>query len=642
MIPRSRSAYRNTIADISAATPLTIPTGRETVDGFITRLREMIASPKTHLYLDTSFLVWMTALGKEARGEFIGWIERVARGRVHVPVWSAHEYLRHHVQDLHGKTLGDIARDLNKVADDAFRTLRPYLDSQIADDPRPPPVVMSSARTSLIDIKRIANAVSKWRKNHYDVNAGEVIGLINRLGLRNPILLDWMTNIEASESARFEGRIPPGFQDRGKKANGNIGSNRFGDLIFWKEILQHAREARAAGIVILSNDGKNDWHMGGEGQPELDTELHQVRSGLPPLPRPHPMLQFEARGTAGIADLMLVDQAYFAIYLRRTGEPCDRFFGAAIEITLPTPKAEDKAQRAELRESGRPSHGRAGQERTAERAGPKHLPTEDGINVADTPIALRIALTASGRPADETMGAILESMLSPESEGKNLAEFFTATAMKSWDTRGVVWLARMLGLRSLDGDHLATTYATDVFSFLDRLPPRTATALYLGFMAAAYLDVERVRAIPGGPWLAQIFRLQSNPRAAVAINAFLKYISERNGRPVYLPDPAMPRLSVKPVIHTIKGSTPHLTGLQINDVGVIVEAQMDEDRRLANRFPGRSIVTVSDIVGEACAMLGIPRDQIEQSATLSREVGFGSTVGIASPVDLQSEMEDQA
>ncbi len=175
------------------------------MDSFVTRLGELIGLSGTHLYLDTSFLVWLTALSKEARGEFLTSIERAASGRVHVPVWSAHEYVRHHLQDLHGTKLVEVTHGLRKVADEAFRTLKPYLDSQILDDPRPPAVVMSAARASLIDIKRIANAASRWRKDHYDTNAGEVIAFINRLRLESPIMLEWMSDIETLESARFEG-----------------------------------------------------------------------------------------------------------------------------------------------------------------------------------------------------------------------------------------------------------------------------------------------------------------------------------------------------------------------------------------------------------------------------------------------------
>jgi predicted nucleic acid-binding protein len=135
---RNRVRERNAGGDPPTARAwLTIPTSRETIDSFVVRLRELIASPGTHLYVDTSFLVWLTALGKEARAEFTTWIDRAARDRFHVPVWSAHEYLRHHVKDLHGTKLTEVAKNLTRVADEAFGTLRPYLDSQIVNDPRP-------------------------------------------------------------------------------------------------------------------------------------------------------------------------------------------------------------------------------------------------------------------------------------------------------------------------------------------------------------------------------------------------------------------------------------------------------------------------------------------------------------------------
>jgi hypothetical protein len=628
--PRDRSS-----ADVRIPrSQFVIPAEQQTVDEYIERLRILLASANTHIYIDTSFLVSMTALSAEARAEFAAWLEPMTRTRVHVPVWSAHEYLRHHVQDLHGNTLAEIARELNKTADSAFRVLKPYLDAQVANDPRKPAAVMTSARGTLIEIKRIADAANKWRKSHYDAHAGEVIRFINRLALKNPALLDWMIDIESYESARFEGRIPPGFQDRTKKESGTVGSNRFGDLVFWKEVLQHAREARAEGIIILSNDGKNDWNMGGEDQPALKGDLRQFRSGLPPLPRPHPMLSFEAKGTARVEDLMLVDQAYLAVFLRRAGVPCDRFFNAAVDIILPTPTEAERARRSEARgDRNRPSTDRVAD-------GLKHLPTEDSPNVSNAPVALKMALAASGRDQDPKMSPLLDRMMASGVEGKGLGEFLTAEESKTWETRGVVWLARSLASRSIDNDPVATTYVSDILACFERLPHRTATALYLGVIAASYLDGPQVRSVPSGAWLAQVFQLQSSPSVAPAIGALESYFRSQGGQPVYLLNPAKPTLSVKPLTRGSRGGIPVLVGLQIGDIGVVVETQDDESRLLHNRFPERGSVSVGEVVGEACAMLGIPFDQVEKGESLERQVAFGPHTGIASPTDLQSEMED--
>src|SRR5690349_11758020 len=70
------------------AATLAIPIERQSFSKFTEEVREAVARPDTHFYLDTSFLVWMTTLGKVARGELVGWIGQLGRERFHVPVWS--------------------------------------------------------------------------------------------------------------------------------------------------------------------------------------------------------------------------------------------------------------------------------------------------------------------------------------------------------------------------------------------------------------------------------------------------------------------------------------------------------------------------------------------------------------------------
>lgn len=620
------------------AEPLRIPTGKDSLEAYVESLKALIERSGTHVYIDTSFLVWLTALGPEARAEFVEWIRAVAPDRIHVPVWSAHEYLRHHVQNLHGKTLTGVASDLNRVAKQAFATLRPYLDNHFAGDPRAPETIISSARSALIGIKGLADLAGKWKAEHYEASSETVIALINELGLDSPPMLDWMSDIQEIEHARFEGRVPPGFQDRSKTVSGTVGSNRFGDLVFWKEILHHAAEVRATGIVIISNDGKNDWVMGGQEQPELDHELKSVSDGLSPLPRPHPMLEYEARSAAGVRELMLVDRDYLAIFLRRTGVTSDRLFGAAIEVSLPGARAEEKARRKEMRDGG----GKSNSERMPVKrdGGPKHLPVDDGPNLNDGSLALKLAMAGAFTAENDKTGPLLQTMLSAESEGRGLEEFLTSARLKEWDNRAALWFARALGQRSIDGDGLASAYATDILAVLDRLPPKTATLLYLGLMSAAYVDGEAVRTIPRGPWLAQLLAQQSQPRAKIAIEAFMKYVAGRSGRPVYLPDAAVPALTVSPIVDTSKGA--RLAGLQIAGVGVVVEVQDDVSLRLSTRFPGRDTVTVAEVAQEACATLGIPFEQVEKTEALERTVKFGATAGIADETDLQNNMEDEA
>jgi hypothetical protein len=55
--------------------------------------------------------------------------------------------------------------------------------------------------------------------------------------------------------ARFEHRLPPGFEDRRKK------KNKLGDLILWLEILDHsaAESSKFDRVLLVTNDQKKDW-----------------------------------------------------------------------------------------------------------------------------------------------------------------------------------------------------------------------------------------------------------------------------------------------------------------------------------------------------------------------------------------------
>lgn len=70
--------------------------------------------------------------------------------------------------------------------------------------------------------------------------------------------------VEGGE-ARYKTRIPPGFADaEGKAKRGFIDheivyEEKFGDLILWRQILNHLRVAGVQGAVFVTSDRKDDW-----------------------------------------------------------------------------------------------------------------------------------------------------------------------------------------------------------------------------------------------------------------------------------------------------------------------------------------------------------------------------------------------
>jgi hypothetical protein len=72
-----------------------IPIKPESADDFIERVSGLLQDKRTHLYFDTPFLMWLTTIGPVSRQQFLAWAGTLG-DRTHVPLWSIHEYYRHH------------------------------------------------------------------------------------------------------------------------------------------------------------------------------------------------------------------------------------------------------------------------------------------------------------------------------------------------------------------------------------------------------------------------------------------------------------------------------------------------------------------------------------------------------------------
>jgi hypothetical protein len=103
-----------------------IPTETESSTHFVNRVAALLPLNDTQIYVDTSFLMWLSKIGQKSRRQFIDWLAATCPHRVHVPVWSAHEYLRHHVA---GTILDDLekrAKQLTDIATQSYAYLRPF------------------------------------------------------------------------------------------------------------------------------------------------------------------------------------------------------------------------------------------------------------------------------------------------------------------------------------------------------------------------------------------------------------------------------------------------------------------------------------------------------------------------------------
>ena len=85
-----------------------------------------------------------------------------------------------------------------------------------------------------------------------------------------------MHEIYVRADQRLQLSIPPGFKDAAEKKD----FHRYGDIVFWFQLLDYAKEEKKS-IVLATSDSKTDWWLKRDGKtigarPELLQEMHAV------------------------------------------------------------------------------------------------------------------------------------------------------------------------------------------------------------------------------------------------------------------------------------------------------------------------------------------------------------------------------
>jgi predicted nucleic acid-binding protein len=295
---------------------------REYHDAIISAL----AKTTIPIYLDTSMVMWLVTIGREARNEFLEWCRKNVSDRVFVPTWTAHEFYRHLrketlLADLQSQstqyqgTLNNLLLDVSLRANDLFCDGVRYRDRS---------EFVQKARDAALELFEQLNVMKK-SKVWYTQGVDEMTAFVNE-HITGTNTFDLLEVIQATYEARFNGRIPPGYEDEAKQ------SNSIGDLVFWQEIIAHVKSlSGTTGIVILTNDNKPDWHH----KPKIVLNYAGKETSTHPLvgmeiKLPHPLLQHEAACRVGVEDVFIINPSILSVVLDRTVRSEVRAFAAAI------------------------------------------------------------------------------------------------------------------------------------------------------------------------------------------------------------------------------------------------------------------------------------------------------------------------
>lgn len=623
----------------SVPTTFQLPVDGFTPEAFAQHSYDLLRQRTTLIYFDTSFLMWMIRIGSAGRSQLISWLEEVCGDRLHVPVWSAHELYRHHVDRTIPKELREILNQLESSAKKAFNLVWPLLSEPIGGAPSAQSQ-RSNARSALSEIRGFVDHAGKWSAT-YDAHAVEVMNFVNRHALQGSEVFSRLDLIEAQAATRFTGRVPPGFQDRNKterrqeptaksevetnEGTGDeflIGSNKWGDLMFWQEILDHAAQERAAAIVILTRDLKNDWQMAGT----LPARGDDVGSGVVP---PHPMLTYEAARFAGVCDLVLLDQHRVASIFDTLGLGGGDFISAA----QPPPQVQAKSQ-AEVR-------AEVAVKEMAVRAEARAVEAQrDGCLFCDR-TGLEVSVGKLRRALVETTGdkctnlprvvELADELENAVAEGRSLDAVFTEEAITDLDHIGLTALSRYLGVSALTRPALEPL-VTELTALIARLPEKTASALYFGFLLSMYLDADTNCFVfpPRSCSAREIFSCQSLGFAALPIEVLQLKAAKADRFPIYLPDGTVPDIPVQIEVDADRAEANSLRAIWIGDHQLLTESQGDAVLQLAGRF-AQAPKTSELLLDHIAEIYSLPRSQLRPVTNVTTGFAFDEFLGFRGP-----------
>jgi PIN like domain len=634
------------MTEIARKPILTIPCETEDSDAFKSRLLKLIRDERTHIYVDTSFLMWMTKIGSQSRQQLLAWLRANCDGRVHVPIWAAHEYLKHHVAGTIVAELSEKTDEVAALVGETYSYFRPFIDEVQGKGAEEPSTIRSATRSALNALDRLATITRQWHKS-YQRHSSEVIAFINANTPASTPVYDYFLDLPDLGAGRFVGSIPPGFQDRRKKGAGGSSkgennealadSNRFGDLVFWRELLDHARGAKARAIVVLTNDRKNDWHLGRSDIIRIEPSLLALKKSWKPVPRPHPMLVMEARLVAQSDELELLDVPYLAAVLRDVAEEDLRSFVDVAVIPDGPEHENEKERRAKLIKERR----EADDAKAAADATEEGFLFPDAPGVVTKPVALKRALLESRQPVAEPSAMLLDEWRATVEAQNPITASLTQAKLDGLDHRVLVRLARDLHDRVLHEEPGYVEALADLVSILDLLPPNTASCFYLGFLSSMYLERETntSRLPPRSPVAQQLFERQSAVYAANAIKVLAQRLKDNDFRPVYIPN-----VDRAPVVVNLdtEANTPgldELRSLRVGDVELLTAAQADGNLRLSALFEAGKPVEGTAIVQKACELFAIPSGQVDRAEAFALNYSLTDTIGFKRPVDVSIPKE---
>lgn len=586
----------------TSAPSFPIGTQCEGIEGFIGRVEPLLRSPRTVVYVDTSFAMWLLKGSKETRRQFVEWADTL-QGRLHIPMWTFHEFYRHHQHKTLRAELMDAAKTLKEAA-------AKFADvaTLIADQPLVAGRTEDALPRDLDNMKamigKVTSDVEGW---DYEEAATEISAWLGKHLCRSKIVFDLMATLGQTGATRYTQDVPPGFLDRVKEDSKTKGSNKFGDLIFWEEILAHVPTA-ADTVVLLTRDRKHDWFAASD-EPEVTSDLKRIQARWNPVPAPHPVLALELTLRTTARELVLLDDLYLGAVLWKANP---KAYPKFIPYALGTTSGEFERKIRPVQDVDPPIQ----------------RPPGDPLNLPGTNASIAGALA---EPSDAVAALLGRVQLPPHEaelfitsvDGEMLAKLLPADLAAF--ARRVGDMAEQPGLPS------AEPLANKLLSIARSGKADVACAVYSGLLVSVYFDPTNApRSIPATWDLQAVFDILPDATFEKVRKLMGVRLKKAGSSAAYQPQTDASRVVISFAHDADQRQVPVALQQIVVDgtalLGPVIEGSASSLRMLLGR---RATATVSDLVEMVANQMGLPMSLIDieqadaaDARTIPVDLGF--------------------
>lgn len=235
------------------------------------------------LVFDTNAILALYRMTANARDTMLE-IFTYLKERIWIPAQVIYEYKKNRIEainELFGSYYQDpkffkIKREYKSSLKDYLKALEekknyhPYFEDKS----------LETFKKASDDIQDKLDEVEKLVRDEYNIRKSEIDGLKTKDSTQDLVITmnhgvpysfaDTMEIVKEGEW-RYRNQLPPGYEDAPKK----YGTQKYGDLIIWKEILKKAKDDGKP-VIVITNDKKEDWYEAHDAKSEPTCPRHEM------------------------------------------------------------------------------------------------------------------------------------------------------------------------------------------------------------------------------------------------------------------------------------------------------------------------------------------------------------------------------